>query len=398
MLSLGLIVNPLAGIGGPAGLAGSDGIATQTEAFARGVRPRAGERAARFLRQLNQLCPEWSLSLAARGEMGAAIARRIGIDPRVVVTGSETRDAPMSDQERQSAESLVGLSSAEDTKSAARAMLDAEQRPDAIVFVGGDGTARDVHDAVGTKIAVLGVPAGVKMQSAVFARSPETAASLLASWSESDRATELREVADIDEEARRQGRVVAQVWGEMRVPLGAGQVQGGKVGQSRAALGSLPGIAAGLAERLKPESAWLMGPGGTVRSVAEELGLPASLLGVDLHLPNGSGPRISHLDLSAREIDERLSRNGLRTQIIVSPIGGQGFVLGRGNQQIDAAVLARLEDDGLLIIATPLKLSELGGRPLYAELPEDLQTSGLLGPRRVITGRSDTAMVQLLAA
>lgn len=406
MLSIGLIVNPLAGIGGPAGLAGSDGAATQAEAIARGSQPLAGERAARFLQQLRRLRPGFELSVAAADEMGAAVARREGIEPATVVGAlraagsSEAAEGEASGPDGPG--DLLGRTTAADTAAAARAMLAADPRPDVIVFAGGDGTARDVHDAVGQAIPVLGVPAGVKMQSAVFARSPEAAAALLAGWNAEAGATAPREVADIDEEARRRGRVVSQIWGELRVPSGAEHLQGGKVGQTQAARGSLPGLAAGLAERLDPAKAWLMGPGGTIRGVAEELGLPASLLGVDLHLPRAGaeddGARDSHLDLSAAEIERLLSESGAQPQVVVSPVGGQGFLLGRGNQQIGAAVLRRLEPDDLLIVAAPAKLGELGGGPLYADLPEGAPAERLLGPRRVITGRRDTAMIRLLAA
>lgn len=424
MLTIALIVNPLAGIGGPAGLAGSDGAATQAEAIARGAQPLAGERAARFLRQLRRLRPGFELSVAAAGEMGAAVARREGIEPVTVAGGSRAAGTRAEDRGAEGPSDLLGRTTAADTAAAARAMLAADPRPDVIVFAGGDGTARDVHDAVGQAIPVLGVPAGVKMQSAVFARSPEAAAALLAGWNAEAGATAPREVADIDEEARRRGRVVSQIWGELRVPAGAEHLQGGKVGQTQAARGSLPGLAAGLAERLDPAKAWLMGPGGTIRGVAEELGLPASLLGVDLHLPrarangvgtNGAdtndgdtndsadgagddGARDSHLDLSAAEIERLLSESGAQPQVVVSPVGGQGFLLGRGNQQIGAAVLRRLEPDDLLIVAAPAKLGELGGGPLYADLPEGAPAERLLGPRRVITGRRDTAMIRLLAA
>lgn len=417
MLSIALIVNPLAGIGGPAGLAGSDGAATQAEAIARGARPLAGERAARFLRQLRRLRPDFELSVAAAGEMGAAVARREGIEPATVVGGLRAAGSSAAEGEDSGPGGpggLLGRTTAADTAAAARAMLAADPRPDVIVFAGGDGTARDVHDAVGQAIPVLGVPAGVKMQSAVFARSPEAAAALLADWNAEAGATAPREVADIDEEARRRGRVVSQIWGELRVPAGSEHLQGGKVGQTQAARGSLPGLAAGLAERLDPAKAWLMGPGGTIRGVAEELGLPASLLGVDLHLPcagaNGAsmndgadgagddGARDSHLDLSAADIERLLSESGAQPQVVVSPVGGQGFLLGRGNQQIGAAVLRRLEPDDLLIVAAPAKLGELGGGPLYADLPEGAPAERLLGPRRVITGRRDTAMIRLLAA
>lgn len=406
MLSIALIVNPLAGIGGPAGLAGSDGAATQAEAIARGAQPLAGERAARFLRQLRRLRPDFELSVAAAGEMGAAVARREGIEPATVVGALRAAGSSAAAEEEGSGQDgpgdLLGRTTAADTAAAANAMLAADPRPDVIVFAGGDGTARDVHDAVGQAIPVLGVPAGVKMQSAVFARSPEAAAALLAGWNAEAGATAPREVADIDEEARRRGRVVSQIWGELRVPSGAEHLQGGKVGQTQAARGSLPGLAAGLAERLDPAKAWLMGPGGTIRGVAEELGLPASLLGVDLHLPRAGaeddGARDSHLDLSAADIERLLSESGAQPQVVVSPVGGQGFLLGRGNQQIGAAVLRRLEPDDLLIVAAPAKLGELGGGPLYADLPEGAPAERLLGPRRVITGRRDTAMIRLLAA
>lgn len=391
MLSIGLVVNPVAGIGGTAGLAGSDGVETQAEALKRGAEPMAGERATRFLRLLARLLPGVEIVAVAGGGMGAGAVGAAGLEARWVVDAGRvgaTSGLP-----------LPGRTTAADTRAAVRAIATLAARPDVLVFVGGDGTARDVLDAGVGLMPVLGVPAGVKMQSAVFARSPEAAAALLAGWRPEIDGTSAQEVADIDEEARRHGRVVSRIWGELAVPVGAQHLQGGKVGQSRAAAGSLPGLAAGLYERLDPARAWLFGPGTTLRGVAEQLGLPGSLLGVDLHLPAaGGGPRESHLDLSAAGISGLLDRSGVGPQVVVSPVGGQGFLLGRGNQQIDAGVLGRLERDDLLVVATPAKLGELGGGPLYADLPVGAIGARLLGPHRVITGRVDTAMIQLLAA
>lgn len=366
MLRIALIVNPVAGIGGPAGLAGSDGVDVQRLAAERGSQPKAGERARQFLSGLSA-----EVAVTGAGPMGADAVHDAGLRPAVVVdTGAET--------------------SGSDTVNVARRAV--QEEVDLIVFVGGDGTARDALAGIGSsEIPMLGIPAGVKMHSAVFALSPKTAASLVAQW-RPEHGVQHAEVADIDEDARRQGLVVSRLHGQALVPNAPARLQGGKLGASVPSLGSTDALATVLETVLDAEAAWVFGPGGTTAGVATALGIESSLLGVDLVLPGGE----TKLGVSARDL-EALTE-GLRTQVVLSPIGGQGFLLGRGNQQISPKVLARVAKPDLIVVATSGKLAQLGGAPLLIDTGDSEQDARLSGYARVHTGPNDTAMLRVHAA
>jgi len=94
---------------------------------------------------------------------------------------------------------------ADHTARVVEAFVAGDDPVDLVLFVGGDGTATDVAtvlERTGAEIPMLGVPAGVKVYSSVFAVSPEDAAAVAATFSR----TERREVMDIDEDAYREGR------------------------------------------------------------------------------------------------------------------------------------------------------------------------------------------------
>jgi predicted polyphosphate/ATP-dependent NAD kinase len=367
-LTIGLIVNPLAGIGGATGLKGSDGAETVEEALKRGAVPQAPDRATRALaglkgKAVRLLC--WG------GAMGEQSARLAGLEPEVLAP------APL-------------RSSPQDTRDAASAML--ARGVDLLLFAGGDGTARDICDVVSTRVPVLGIPAGCKMHSAVYAVNPEAAGELLALLAEGGLVSlQDADVRDIDEAAFRQGIVRARHYGEMQVPADARFVQQVKCGgKADDALAQLE-LAAYVAEVVIPahQGYWLMGSGSTVAEVMAQLGLPNTLLGVDII----RGGQLVATDVTASAILDLIGEEP--TRALMTVIGGQGHLLGRGNQQFSPTVIRRLGRDNLVVVATRSKLAELQGRPLLVDSGDPGLDRALCGLMPVICGYEDRLLVRV---
>lgn len=381
---IGLVVNPIAGLGGRVGLKGTDGEDVVALALARGAVPASGTRAAAALRRVRDAWPAGSpppLVLAPAGAMGEGPARAAGMEVEVI-GGGPPGGRP------------ARPTSAEDTRRAAAALSDAGI--DLLLFAGGDGTARDVAAAVGERVATLGIPAGVKILSAVFGTSAAAAGALAVEFLASrDRRTVESEVVDLDEEAYRRGIVAPRLFGHLAVPAGRA-VQSRKSptppGEARAAAG----IAADVVERMRPGQAWILGPGSTVRPIAELLGLPTTLVGVDVVGTGPAGPRVLAID--ATEADLLRVVGARPATIVLTPIGGQGFLLGRGNQPISPAVLRAAGPGALLVVATAAKLAGLGGRPLLVDTGDPGLDVELAGHVRVVTGYHEVAVVRIAAA
>lgn len=365
---IGLIVNPYAGIGGRVGLKGSDGSEVRRRALELGASAEAPGRAARFVVALAALDPAIRLAAAA-GRMGEAIVREAGLVPLVV---GESRGA---------------ATDAEDTRRAARAMRDLRVR--VIVFVGGDGTARDVLDAVGQSVPVLGVAAGVKMYSAAFAIGPERAAALVADFERGGVALREAEVLDLDEDAYRAGRVSPALHGYLRVPYRRESIQGSKEPSPAGEEEAARGIAAEMVERMVDGRAYILGPGTTTRAIAHQLGLPKTLVGVDVICDR------EVVVADASEADLLRIVSDTPAVVVVAPIGGQGFILGRGNLQISPAVLSRVGAADVLVVATPAKLAGLGGRPLRVDTGDLEVDRSLAGHAHVITGHHELALYRV---
>ena len=367
--ALGLIVNPIAGMGGSVGLKGTDTAAILSEARARGAEPQAAKRAAVVLEALAAARPGLEL-LAAPGAMGEGIARDAGLRPSVVGVSAE------------------GETGAADTRAAAEAMADAGAR--LIVFAGGDGTARDMAAALGDMVPVIGVPAGVKMHSAVYATSPRAAADLALRALTRDIDARPREVMDIDEEAFRAGAVSAKLYGYLPVPYAPDLTQSVKAGGVSGDRAALSGIAAEVAGRMEAGGLYILGPGTTTRAIAEALGLPKTLLGVDL-VRDGA---VIAADATEEGILSALAESP-PGGIVVTPIGGQGHFLGRGNQQIGARVVRAVGLDRLLVAATPEKLASLHDSTLHVDTGDPALDQALAGWRRVITGRGNETVCRV---
>jgi len=373
---LGLIVNPIAGLGGRVGLKGSDGLEVQQYARALGAVPLSQERAATAMEALHPMPAEFEL-LTAPGEMGETIARRCGFTPRVTSMPGLLAEIPL-------------VTTAEDTRRAARVMLEADV--DLILFAGGDGTARDMYEAVGDDFPALGIPAGVKIYSAVYAVTPRSAGELAAEFLRGVRIRlQEAEVLDLDEEAYRQGHIITRLYGYLKIPYRREVVQNQKVPTPASEAAQAQAIAADLIERMKPGLAYLLGPGTTTRAVAERLGLPKTLVGVDILTRD----ELLAADVSERQILDVMEQRHLG--LIVTPTGGQGFLLGRGNQQISPEVIRRVSREDMLVICLASKIAALQGRPLLVDSGDTEVDRLLAGYFPVISGYHETIIYKVEA-
>jgi predicted polyphosphate/ATP-dependent NAD kinase len=368
MRHVGVVVNPIAGMGGRVGLKGTDGKVERAREL--GAEQRAPDRAVEALTRLHALAPETAVSAAA-GEMGADAAREAGFEPTVVARPDDP-----------------GATSAGDTRATVRAFVDAGV--DLILFVGGDGTAVDVAetlDGAGADVPMLGVPAGVKVYSSVFGVTPRDAGRIAAEF---DR-TEQREVNDIDETAYREdGEVRTELRAVATVPVAEG-VQSGK----QLSGGSVETLAAGVAADIEPGRTYVFGPGSTVGAIQRELGHEGSPLGVDVWraVPDDDADRGYVGELVVQDGNESaiLDALGDDNVVVVSPIGGQGFVFGRGNHQISPAVI---RCSTVEVVASREKLDAVGVLRVDTDDPE--VDESLRGWRQVRVGRFERRMMKVV--
>lgn len=368
---LGLIVNPFAGLGGRVGLKGSDGKETIRRAIALGARPEAPGRAVEALRALGDLASGVDL-VTYPYEMGEEEARQAGFSPTVL--GSIAR----------------GETTPEDTERAARDLREAQV--DLLLFVGGDGTARNVCSAIGRELPALGVPAGVKIHSAVYATTPRSAGELARLVLEGRVGRyQDAEVMDIDEDAFRQGRVSARLYGYLKVPADQAHVQNMKSGRAQGDEAALAAIAEHVIEDMEGqmERLYILGPGTTTKAIKDRLGIAGTLLGVDLV----QGKRLVGADVGERDILARTQ--GVPATVVVTIIGGQGYIFGRGNQQLSPGVLAQVGIGNVLVVATRQKVIDLRGAPLLVDTGDPATDQSLRGYRRIVTGYHDTLVYRV---
>jgi len=362
---LGLIVNPVAGIGGRVGLKGSDGAEIQKRALALGAVPQSLNRAIQALERIKTV--DGLEVITYPGEMGEDAARACGFQPKVI--GLIT----------------PGKTTAEDTRSAAGEML--QQDVSLLLFAGGDGTARDICDAIGDSLPVLGIPAGVKIHSAVFATNPGSAGDLAASYLRG-RISSLREaeVMDVDEGCRlavRQGIVSAKLYGYLKVPFQRRLLQGLKTPSSPGEQAAMAAIAADVVSKMEDGWFYIIGPGTTTRAITARLGLDKTLIGVDVV---AEGKPIA-ADVNESQLLKLIE--GRKARIVGTPIGGQGCIFGRGNQQISPKVIKEVGKDNVIVVSTTGKIHSLRGRPLWVDTGDQEVDEMLNGHVRVVTGYNE---------
>ncbi|MGB5934230.1 MAG: ATP-NAD kinase family protein, partial [Anaerolineae bacterium] len=299
---LGLIVNPVAGIGGRVGLKGSDGAEIQKKALELGAVPESLNRAIQALERIKSMKGAFEV-ITYPGEMGEDAARECGFEPTVIGSIKQGETTP------------------EDTRNAAQEMV--RLKVNLLLFAGGDGTARDIYNAVGEGIPVLGIPAGVKIHSAVFATSPRSAGDLAELYLQ-ERVSSLREaeVMDIDEEAFRQGIVSAKLYGYLKIPFRRRLVQSLKIASKPGEKASLEAIAYDVVDRMGDDCLYIIGPGSTTRAITSKLGLSKTLIGVDVVFK----AKLLATDVNESQLLSLLE--GRDAKIIVTPIGGQGYIFG----------------------------------------------------------------------
>ncbi len=366
---LGLIVNPVAGIGGRVGLKGSDGVEIQKRAFALGAVPEALARAKQALERVRPMKEDLNV-ITYPGEMGEDAARACGFEPTVIGSIKQGETTP------------------QDTRDAAREMR--RLKVNLLLFAGGDGTARDVCNAIGETLPVLGIPAGVKIHSAVFATNPVNAGELAALYLRG-RVSRLREaeVMDIDEEAFRQGIVSAKLYGYLKIPFRTRLLQSVKTPSDPGEEASLEAIAYDVVNGMEGDCLYIIGPGTTTRAITAKLGLSKTLIGVDVV----AASRLVATDVNESQLLKLLE--GRKAKIIVTPIGGQGCIFGRGNQQISPQVIKIVGKDNIIVVSTTGKINSLRGRPLWVDTGERAVDRMLSGYIKVVTGYNERTIYKV---
>ena len=365
--TIGFIVNPIAGMGGAVGLKGTDGKEILEKAVNLGAKPVAPARAETFLSELNSANNGAELIVGA-GLMGETEARNRGFGCKVF---GETREH----------------TSNQDTVETAKQII--KQGVDLLVFCGGDGTARDVLNAVDKQVPVLGVPTGVKMHSAVFAVDPKAAARIATRFLSGQLPLWEAEVMDIDEEAFRQGRVSARLHGYLLTPYEPRLIQVAKIASpmTQSDLRNQAALAIYVTEMMEPDVVYVVSAGTTTRTIGDLLDEKKTLLGVDLFV----NKKIVSWDVNEKQILE--ATKGKPAKIVVTPIGGQGFIFGRGNQQISSKVIRQVGKDNIIVIATQNKMKNL--KTLKVDTGDPELDASFQGTIKVVTDYNVEQKVQI---
>ncbi len=364
---MGFIINPVAGMGGKVGLKGTDGVADK--ALLLGAIPLAPDRAKEALNILKDIKDEIEV-FTCSGEMGENEAEEYGFITKVIWDCADKTNCT-------------------DTIEAAKKMLVIGM--DLILFAGGDGTARDIYNAVGDNVAVVGIPAGVKIHSPVYAKNPSKAGELAKLYLK-DKINRLKEaeVLDIDEEAYRLGFVNTKLHGYLKIPYERGYTQNRKAGSPLSETASQNAISFDVIDNMEKDIIYIVGPGTTTRPIMQNLNLPNTLLGVDVIC----NKQLIALDVAEKQLLEITSNQECR--LIVTPIGGQGYLFGRGNQQISAEVIKNIGKKNIIVIATKEKISELHGDPLLVDTGDSLLDASLNGYLRVIVGYKEQIIYPII--
>lgn len=364
---LGFIVNPFAGLGGSVALKGSDDMAAT--ALALGAVPMAHQRAAYALQELVPLIDQLTI-VTVQGAMGGELATSLGFQVELISTQPHV-PSKAQDSEQAAAEiSQLGV--------------------DLLLFAGGDGTARNICNSVNASTTVLGIPAGCKIHSGVYAITPQAAGKVVAKMVRGELVSvQEAQVMDIDEVAFRTGTVRAKRYGEMQIPAELRYVQSVKMAGKESEELVLDDLAAFFAQQMDDNVRYIMGSGSTVASVMAALQLPNTLLGVDV-VENGE---VIASDVTANELLALVDGHDCR--LVITLIGGQGHIFGRGNQQLSPAVIRKVGRQNICVLATKTKIQQLAGRPLISDSGDPSLDQELQGMMRILCGYNDYVMYRL---
>lgn len=361
---IGLIVNPVAGMGGRVGLKGSDGKKIYQMALALGAVSVSPKRTCEALNVLSVIQDTIEL-ITYPGEMGQDEAVLCGLSPRVIGSIRKGKTTPG------------------DT---IRAATDLEKTGvDLLVFTGGDGTARNIFDAVSDRLTVIGIPGGVKIHSGVYAANPVKAARLIIDFVKSPGkiALQTAEVMDIDEEMIRQDKVSATLYGYMKIPYERGLNQSSKAGSNPKDEMFQDEIALDVIHNMDPHVIYLVSAGTTTKAVMDKLHVKGTLLGIDAV----KNKQLISADLNESAILELMAREpGTTFKIITTVIGRQGYIFGRGNQQLSPAVIRRVGKENIILIATVNKILSLNGDDFLVDTGDPELDKELEGYIQVTTG------------
>ena len=362
MKKIGLIVNPIAGMGGSVGLKGTDGE-TYKKALELGAKPTTPQRIEETLALIKR---KDLYFVVAPGKMGEDFIKKFDFKYEIVSSIGKTTNA-------------------DDTKRIIKEMVN--KNIELLIFVGGDGTARDVYDVLGLTIPVVGIPSGVKMFSPVFALSTYAAAEIINN--ESDKFIE-KEVLDIDEEAFREGKLGAKLYGYLKVPRNEELLQGKKEPSnlSKPEEISKKEIAQYILENIEKDTLYILGPGTTLATIAYNMGIKKTLLGIDA-IFNG---QLVGTDLNEKGLLALIKKFN-KTKIIVTPIGGNGFIFGRASKQFTPEVLKLIDRTNIIIVATEDKISRL--ECLRVDTGDAKIDNNLRGPVTVITGYKTETIIEV---
>lgn len=344
MKTIGLIINPIAGMGGRVGLRGTDGSEILEKAIFLGAIKEAPKKALAALEKLEGI-KEDLLILTSSNDMGENQCKELGLNYKVIYKVKAETDS-------------------RDTINIAKAMKD--ENVDLIIFAGGDGTARDIYKAIQTDIPAIGIPAGVKIHSPVYGNTPKSAGELACMYLDKGLPLREEEVLDLDEDAYRENQVRTSLYGYLKVPYKKEFLQNKKAPTPLTQEQAQVSISLDIIDNMEEEIYYIIGAGTTPRTIMDQLKLSNSLLGIDII----KNKRIVKLNCNEQDILEII--NGSKAKLIITPTGGQGYLLGRGNQQLSPKVIKEVGKENIIIIATESKIIELKGNPflIYTGDPE----------------------------